>query len=124
MIKVSPKADRTDPATGIVFDSKGELARWHELLLLARAGEITELRRQVKFPLLVNGKPILIRSEGYPNGRECVYRADFAYRENGQEVVEEFKPRFNEASRLRIAVAEACCGIAVRVTGGGKYRSG
>ena len=34
------------------FDSKGEYARWGELKLLQRAGEITDLRRQVKFELI------------------------------------------------------------------------
>lgn len=46
---VSPKAQRT--LDGIVFHSKGEMERWAELKLLAKAGEIAGLERQVKFPL-------------------------------------------------------------------------
>lgn len=61
------------------FDSKAEMRRWAELQLLERAGEITHLTRQPKFPLHVNG--ILI-------GR---YVGDFSYRKNGKLTVEDVK---------------------------------
>jgi hypothetical protein len=124
MIKRVAPERRTDHNTGIVFDSRGELMRWHQLQLLARAGEITELRRQVKFPLLVNGEPILIKSAGFPNGREVKFTADFVYKENGQEIVEDYKAYQTDIARLRIALVEACCGVRVRVTGTAKIRTG
>ena len=37
---------------GVSFDSRAEARRWHELLLLMRAGEIRALRRQVSFELV------------------------------------------------------------------------
>ena len=37
---------------GITFDSKREAKRYGELLLLERAGAITELQRQVEFVLI------------------------------------------------------------------------
>ena len=37
---------------GIVFDSKREAARYQELLLLEKAGEIKDIRRQVKYVLI------------------------------------------------------------------------
>jgi len=52
---------------GVRFDSKAEAGRWQSLRLLERAGAIFDLRRQVAFPLLVNGVKI---------GK---YVADFVY---------------------------------------------
>lgn len=129
MIRRAPKADRTD-ADGVVFDSKAEMVWYAGLKLLERAGQIRNLRRQVKFPLAINGKPILIRSDRYPNGRACSYTADAVYLDvaNNEtwplsETVEEFKPFFTDESRLRIAVAEAIYGFRVKIAGGGKLRS-
>lgn len=70
---------------GHVFDSKRESARYHELKLMERAGLITELELQPKFPLfawvLGGGTPAVVG----------VYRADFAYLQDGQRVVEDVK---------------------------------
>ena len=52
---------------GVTFDSKREARRWQELKLLERAGEISRLERQVKFPLTVEGHLI------------ANYTADFQY---------------------------------------------
>lgn len=127
-IRRAPKADRTGP-DGVVFDSKAEMKRYAELKLLERAGEITDLRRQVKFPLVIDGRPVLIRSDGFPNGRACSYKADFAYREitNAdawpiQETIEDYKGTSGEASRLRIAVVEAIYGIRIKITGAAALR--
>ena len=71
---------------GISFDSRKEAKRYQELLLLERAGAITDLKMQVKYVLIpsqrVNGKVV---------ERECAYKADFVYRENGETVVEDTK---------------------------------
>ena len=75
---------------GIVFDSKKEAKRYSELLLLEKAGEISNLQRQVKYVLIpaqyaeVNGKRKCIE-------RECVYISDFTYIENGKLIVEDVK---------------------------------
>ena len=67
---------------GVPFDSKREAARWRELRLLERAGEISDLRRQVRYELV----PKL------PGERPVDYIADFVYRDkNGNEVVEDVK---------------------------------
>lgn len=52
---------------GEVFDSGKEAQRYEQLLLLERAGKITQLRHHVRYPLEVNGVPI------------CEYEADFTY---------------------------------------------
>lgn len=75
---------------GIVFDSKKEAKRYSELLLLEKAGEISDLQRQVKYVLIpaqyaeVNGKRKCIE-------RECTYISDFTYIENGKLIVEDVK---------------------------------
>ena len=68
------------------FDSKLEKARYQELVLLQRAGRISELNRQVRYELI---------PAQYKDGK-CIYRsvsyvADFTYKENGRLVVEDSK---------------------------------
>lgn len=64
---------------GVRFHSKGEAARDGQLQALQRAGRISGLKRQVRFPLRVNGTLL------------CSYVADWTYTEKGQAVVEDFK---------------------------------
>jgi predicted DNA binding CopG/RHH family protein len=64
---------------GIRFDSQREADRWQELKLMQAAGEISELERQVRFPLRVKGQEI------------CCYIADATYRKDGKLVVDESK---------------------------------
>ncbi len=112
--------ERRTSADGIVFDSLSELKRWDELRLLERAGEIRELRRQVRFPLEINGRPILIRSPRYMAGRRCSYAPDFTYYDAQFPdilTVEEHKGVWTDAARLRVAVAEAVYGFRVFLTG-------
>ena len=76
------------------FDSKREYRRYQELLLLQRAGKISELRRQVKYELLpsqrLNGKCV---------ERPLYYIADFVYtKDNGEVVVEDVKGYRDPAS--------------------------
>ena len=66
---------------GIQFDSKKEAARYQELILLQRAGEITGLRRQVRFVLIPR----------FADERAVVYYADFCYTESGVNIVEDVK---------------------------------
>ena len=86
---------------GVTFDSKKEYARFWDLSMLQRAGEISNLRRQVAFELipaqyeeyerfsqktgkrLKDGRRML--------ERECTYIADFVYMQNGAQVVEDTK---------------------------------
>ena len=65
---------------GEQFDSGKEAARYEVLLLLERAGKITQLRHHVRYPLEVNGIAI------------CEYEADFVYvDEHGMRRVEDVK---------------------------------
>lgn len=66
---------------GNVHDSRKEATRWSELLILEKAGVISDLKRQVKYELIP-------KQEGE---RAVFYIADFEYIENGKKIVEDVK---------------------------------
>jgi hypothetical protein len=72
---------------GVVFDSRKEALRWHELKLMEKAGLISDLRRQVPFSLIPNLKD----DSGKVIERAVKYIADFCYIQNGEAVVEDVK---------------------------------
>lgn len=85
-------------ADGEVFDSRKECRRWQELKLLEKAGEITDLRRQVPFEIIPDQRepdrigPRGGRKKGRIIERKAVYIADFVYNDRfGREVVEDCK---------------------------------
>ena len=67
------------------FDSTKEYGRFLELKLLEKAGDISDLKRQV--PLTIQ------QGFRYNNEtlRPIVYRADFVYKRNGETIVEDVK---------------------------------
>ena len=78
-----------------VFHSKKELHRYEELCLMEKAGMIKNLRRQVKYLLIPSQREVVMK-KGKPTPgkvieRECYYKADFVYEENGVTVVEDVK---------------------------------
>lgn len=97
------------------FASTGEHRRWHELLRLQEAGYIANLRRQVRYPLVVGGVKV------------ATYVADFVYDEHHADyytigvrtIVEDFKGRRTSEYRLKARLMLACHGIAIRETGKG-----
>jgi hypothetical protein len=94
---------------GHVFDSRAEYRRYLELVILQRAGRISGL---VVHPVysLVFRRQILIRSEGYPNGRQAKFTPDFRYMQGGKTIVEDVKGAMtarDPAFLLRRAVFEA-----------------
>lgn len=102
---------------GHVFDSAAEASRYAELLRLQQLREISDLELQPAFRLFCGGRPVLIRSKGYPNGRQARYVADFAYtvRGTGERVVEDVKGVETPVFRLKRALVEAEYGVIVRV---------
>lgn len=83
---------------GEIFDSHKEYRRYCGLLLLERAGAITDLRRQVKYVLIPKQREILDEVDKKGNlkkgkvlERECSYVADFVYKEDGKTIVEDTK---------------------------------
>lgn len=73
---------------GQIFDSKKEASRYEELRLLEKAGAIKDLRTQVKFKLIPAQRD---EATGKVIERECSYKADFVYEEDGKTVVEDVK---------------------------------
>lgn len=83
---------------GMTFDSKKEYNRWVELSLLEKAGEISELQRQVKLTLIPPQREpdIIGKRGGVKKGKllehEVSYIADFVYRDkDGKWIVEDTK---------------------------------
>lgn len=92
---------------GVRFDSKREAARGAELRLLERAGLISDLERQVRFPMVVNGQLV------------CTYIADFRYRDRGRVVVEDVKSaitRREPTYRIKVKLLKALHGIEILET--------
>jgi hypothetical protein len=82
---------------GITYDSTKECRRHQQLLLLERAGEITDLQRQVEFVLIpAQREPDTIGVRGGVKKGKVIehavkYVADFCYKENGKQIVEDTK---------------------------------
>lgn len=85
---------------GIVFDSHKEARRYGELRLLEKAGEITNLARQVEYELIPVQKQTIeytdnkgkLRHKTVVLERAVKYIADFVYyNKSGQMVVEDVK---------------------------------
>lgn len=95
---------------GITFDSKREAARYQELRLLERAGEIENLSLQAPFSLSAWSEdgPVHI----------CRYIADFVYNDLGSDehVVEDSKGFRTPLYRLKKKWMAAQYGIVIRET--------
>lgn len=67
---------------GIRFDSKKEYARYNELIMMQRAGMISDLQRQVRFEIVPKSK----------TERAAYYVADFVYsKPDGKKIIEDVK---------------------------------
>ena len=89
---------------GIRFDSKREAKRWAELKLLERAGEISNLKRQVPIKLEGRDRPLTTRT-----GRQMRLTVDFQYTDNrtGLTIFEDSKGVPTRDYEVRRAVAAA-----------------
>lgn len=82
---------------GITYDSLKEAKRHQELLLLERAGAISDLKRQVEYVLIpAQREPDTIGVRGGLIKGKVIehavkYKADFVYTESGKTVVEDVK---------------------------------
>jgi hypothetical protein len=95
---------------GKVHDSNKEFRHWQELQLRERAGEITQLRRQVSFALVVKD----------PDGIDrliCHYIADFEYIEGAAHIVVDVKStptRKKPEYRIKLKLMQALRKIQIR----------
>ncbi|HMI95474.1 MAG TPA: DUF1064 domain-containing protein [Micropepsaceae bacterium] len=74
-------------ADGHTFDSEKEHRRYCELKALERAGTIHGLRVHPKFAFAIERRPILIRSDVHPAGRQVIFAPDFQYVRPGFGIV-------------------------------------
>lgn len=94
----------------ITFDSKREADRYLVLKSMEEDGDIEDLRRQVRYELVpafdVDGK----------HYRPVYYVADFTYRENGHEVIEDVKGVVTDVYRLKRKLVAYRYGVSIRET--------
>lgn len=95
---------------GITFDSKREANRYLILKSMEEEGAIEDLRRQVRYELIpafdVDGR----------HYRPVYYVADFVYRENGREVVEDVKGMRTDVYRLKSKLFARRYGMSIKET--------
>lgn len=87
----SPKKSKMHNKKDEGRDSRKESRREKELILMEKAGEISDLQCQVPF--------VLIPAQKKKNGkmeRSCKYLADFVYMKDGQRIVEDTKSVFTK----------------------------
>ncbi len=93
---------------GITFDSKKESLRYLILRLLERDGQIRGLELQPEFKCMVNGQLI------------CKYKADFAYFEGEERIVEDVKGYKKGSAwatfRLKAKLVKALFNVEIKVT--------
>ena len=96
-----PRKYRNEPTEvdGHKFDSLAEARRYKDLKRLQEAGEISQLRLQPRYPIVVNGIPV------------CVYVADFSYIGSTGVVVEDVKGMRTAVYRLKAKLMRAVHGI-------------
>lgn len=115
---------RKTSVDGIQFDSDAESRRYSELVLLERAGEITDLELQPVFVLQPSFKvkTTVLTPEGRKRTktrtvRAITYRADFRYTEadTGQVVVEDVKGVETEVFKIKAKMLLHVHGIEIRL---------
>jgi len=89
---------------GVVFHSKGEAQRYSELLFLEKIGQISDLKRQVKFKFEINETNLTY----VDSNKEVSYIADFTYEKDGAYVVEDFKGFETEVFKIKWALMRRC----------------
>ena len=109
--KVAPKAQRT--LDNIVFDSKTEMVRYKDLVILARAGVIRHLEMQPEFKVFINQQLY------------CTYTADFRYYDEDRRkwIIEDVKSNGTikeTAFKLRKKAAELYHGVEITIILNGK----
>ena len=96
---------------GLKFDSRAEAQRYSHLMILQRAGHISNLRCQVSFEL-VSGVKFAGAARAKPSLR---YVADFVYTEKGKEVIEDVKGVETQEFKIKRHLMLALLGKEVQV---------
>jgi hypothetical protein len=97
---------------GMKFDSKRELARYQDLLLLEKAGQIQDLKRQVVFVLAKSVK-FIDSLRARPALR---YVSDFTYTKDGEFIIEDAKGFRSEKYLIKKHLMLALLGLHITET--------
>ena len=89
---------------GMKFDSIGERDRYICLMQDEKDGKISDLQRQVKFPLTSNGIVV------------CHYIADFVYNIGDVKFVEDYKGVLTDTFQLKAKMFKACYEFDITIT--------
>jgi hypothetical protein len=107
--KASKYGNKRVEVDGITFDSQAEAKRYAELKLLEKAGQISDLKLQPRFPFYYQ--------TGWTSELMFTYVADFSYVDNvpphPMTVVEDVKGFRTPLYRLKKKLIEAQYGIAI-----------
>lgn len=108
---------------GILFASQHEADRYNDLKLMLRAGEISDLKTQVKYVLIPAKRepdktgPRGGIKKGKVIEREVAYFADFVYKtKDGAEIVEDAKGYREKSYKLKRKLMLAVHGIKIKET--------
>lgn len=104
MKRVSKYGAKACVIDGVRFASLKEGRRYEQLKLLVRAGQISGLELQPRFPLVVNGLKV------------CTYVGDFSYQEAGARVIEDSKGVLTDVFKLKRKLMKAVHGIEILLT--------
>lgn len=98
---------KTVHADGTKFDSKREMHRYCNLLLMQKAKVITGLELQPRIPIIIKG--VAIKYLIATGTRQMFYVADFKYfdRERQQWVLEDAKGHATEVYKIKRALVKA-----------------
>ncbi|WP_370527742.1 DUF1064 domain-containing protein [Comamonas sp. Tr-654] len=102
---------KTVTPDGVKFDSRAEARRWGHLCMQLRAGEISDLRRQVAYELV----PAVKFADASRVKPAIRYVADFVYVEKGAEVIEDVKGVLTTEFKLKRHLMKALLGLEVRL---------
>ena len=81
------------------FDSKGEYSHYLYLLEQQRLGVITDLERQVVYPIVINGTKV------------CTVKPDYRYKRNGEVIVADYKGIVLPMAKLKFKLVKAVYGV-------------
>lgn len=99
---------------GLTFDSKAEAARWAELMILERTGQIHGLRRQVAYELAPS-----VKYAGAARAKPALRLiVDFEYRDATGLVLEDVKGVRTTAFEIKRHLLKSVHGLDMKLTGG------
>lgn len=92
---------------GTKFDSKKEMHRYCNLLLLKKANLITSLELQPRIPIIIKGVAVRYFIKG--GRRQMFYVADFKYFDKEREawIIEDVKGHRTEVYKIKRALLDA-----------------